>query len=137
MDGAIPMADALDIYMADAHGRPYVRARHDCITFAVDWAARVKGVDYMADCRGAYFDDEGAAALITSMGGVDAVFSSKFGPPRTDSATRGDIGFLEFRGNAHFAICCDGKLWAMLTPDLGICRAHLKGLTVWAIGFAP
>lgn len=131
------MADALDTYMAEAHRRSYVRARHDCISFVLDWAAVVKGIDYFSACRDGYVDDVGAAKLIASMGGVDAVFSDKFGRPKTEPATRGDIGFLEFRGSAHFAICCGGRLWALLTPDLGVCRAHLKGLTVWTMGYAP
>jgi len=89
----------LNEFVVAATKREFRWAEHDCCTFAADAVLAITGVDYMADFRGRYHDEESAEALITAECRGGSLFKhlyKLFGRPVHGAmAQRGDIAWYE------------------------------------------
>lgn len=93
-----------------AHTR-FEYGAHDCCMWACDVVQAVTGLDPVADLRGTYSDESGAAQVMEAGGGLEAMAAARFGveiPPL--AAAAGDVGLIEV-DNMPALVACVGGAW--------------------------
>ncbi|WFU88994.1 hypothetical protein QA644_08115 [Rhizobium sp. CC1099] len=114
------------------------RAGEDCIMFCASWVAEQTGTDPASEVRGTYRDEPGALQVLSSAGGIKALFASGLEPlgyERTRKPVSGDVGIvlapsgidgkIKEIGAIRF-----GPLWALLAPD-GVRAKPLQFVAAW------
>ncbi len=82
----------LDAYIAECGKKTFTWGEWDCCMFAADVVREMTGVDYAGVLRGAYTDREGANAVVSDHGSLQAFITSLLGEPVHPSvALRGDV----------------------------------------------
>lgn len=107
---------------------------HDCATVPADWAMLQGFSDPIEKWRGYNTEDE-AKFIITSCGGLDAVFDDGGLPRRDGDAMEGDIGVIRIAGEDAGSIYT-GKRWVFV-GNRGIGFATISSehiVAVWATG---
>lgn len=118
----------LDAYVRSARHREYKIGEFDCCIACADVVQAVTGKDPMSDLRGSYNTEIGAYRLISRLGGMEAILSSRLGPSiPVLSACAGDIGIGGDDGRS--AVFCIGPGWATVT-DSGF-TAVLPPVMAW------
>lgn len=109
--------EALDAYVAARADVPFAWGSNDCCTFAADWVLLVRGVDPMADLRGAYKaltpnagHQGGAIAAgraLQAAGGLLAAVTQRMGAPIGGRfAQVGDVAFVTHpSGRVAVGVC--------------------------------
>lgn len=94
-----------------AHMRtPYAWGRHDCALFAAGAVEAMTGVDFAADYRGKYDDEDGARRVLTTIGCEDVGdLASRYLPEIMPAeARRGDVVMIEGQRGPFLAVV-DGR----------------------------
>jgi hypothetical protein len=75
----------------------YAWGHHDCALFAAGAVQAMTGIDFAAEFRGKYEDEDGARRLLTSLGCGDVGdLASRYLPEITPAeARRGDVVMIE------------------------------------------
>ena len=98
----------LDAFVRTVWDAPFEWGQNDCCTVAAGVVQACTGVDAMADLRGSYEGELGAARPIKRLGGLDHALTTRLGPVvPVAMAQAGDIGLgddgrLVFCGGAHW-----------------------------------
>lgn len=96
---------------------------HDCCLWAADCTLALTGIDFAAEWRGLYSDEQGAYALISQGGSLTKMVSNVLGlePINPNYANVGDV-CLVFTGGKEALGICNGA--SVLIPSR-TCMAHL------------
>lgn len=123
--------ERLAAFLDERATAPFVWGRNDCVTFAADWILDATGVDVIADIRGKWRSESGAARTIRKLGGLAAATSLRLAPVGLGLAHRGDVGLIDLGLPALVII--DGDLVA--GPGVaGIVRARRENLiAAWEV----
>jgi hypothetical protein len=89
---------------------PFAWGAHDCCMWAADAVLAKTGRDPAAQFRGAYSDAMGAARLIESLGGIEAIGAMAGHEIAPLMATWGDIGLVILEDRELLSVC-DGRHW--------------------------
>ncbi|MBI1179097.1 MAG: hypothetical protein GC201_00965 [Alphaproteobacteria bacterium] len=119
-------------YLKDATGKSWGWGVWDCCTFAANWVLIRTGVDPMADWRGAYRDEDGAAEIINAAGGLAPLWGEGLARvPWTlvQRPAQGDVGVIRvvlqgaggIAGEGEAGGIYTGKRWAFLAPRGLVC----------------
>lgn len=112
-----------DALVKGRHRSAYRWGEHDCCMWAADCVEAVTGHDPASAFRGAYTDEDGAAAVLAAHGGIAGLASRLLGPsvdPRF--ACTGDVGLMVPLDGGGSALCvCAGEHWL---------AAGVRGLSV-------
>lgn len=106
--------------MQAAASTPFAWGSHDCVSFAASIVAVVTGSDPMADWRGHYKTEIGAARVIrraTGGAGLIAALDQRF--ERLDTpklAQRGDLGVKDTPKGPALGVC-GGRSWGFVSKD--------------------
>lgn len=95
--------DKLHLFVEEKRGQPFAWGSNDCCVFAADWCAMALGIDPAEKFRGGYDTALGAARILDTVGGVEALATGALGvaPDEARFAGRGDIvSFTDERGTA-------------------------------------
>lgn len=122
-------------YLTAAARHRWQTGRHDCTTFAADWACTWGHGDPMAAWRGLYATDEEARCLIRRAGGLLALYGEGMGGIGATEITdprEGDIGVILAVNLDHEAeeigAIWTGRRWAFRTHGgLGFSSALCYG----------
>ena len=89
---------------------PYAWGQHDCALFAAGAVEAMTGIDFAAEFRGKYEDEDGARRLLTSLGCGDVGdLASRYLPEITPAeARRGDVVMIEGQLGPFLAVV-DGR----------------------------
>jgi hypothetical protein len=89
---------------------PYAWGQHDCALFAAGAVEAMTGIDFAAEFRGKYEDEDGARRLLTSLGCEDVGdLASRYLPEITPAeARRGDVVMIEGQLGPFLAVV-DGR----------------------------
>lgn len=119
----------LDAFVQSVWTKPFEWGQNDCCTVAAGVVLACTGVDAMADLKGQYDTELGAARLLKRLGGLDKALSERIGPcVPVAMAQAGDIGLcddgrLVFCGGAHWKGPGDHGL-VTTTEPVKVWRCH-------------
>jgi hypothetical protein len=111
---------------------PFAWGTHDCCLFAADAVLAQTGVDPAAEFRGMYVDARGAVALLTDLGGLQAVAARAGESIPALCAQVGDIGLVEHEGRELLAVCA-GPVW-LVPAEQGLTALPIDSATsAWRV----
>lgn len=95
----------------DARARPFAWGAHDCVTFAADAVAALRGTDPLGNLRGAWCDARGAARLLGEQGPtIEEAVARTLGPAIAPArARRGDIVTIVAGRRSALGVCLGGR----------------------------
>jgi hypothetical protein len=123
-------------YLTAAVRKHWEPGRHDCCTFAADWALSWGCGDPMAEWRGRYRSDAGASRFVRQAGGLLELWQrglASIGIEGVNDAIAGDVGVvraLTAGGAEPVGAICLGRKWAFLAHD-GVIFAPAVPLRAW------
>ncbi len=123
----------LQACLAERRALAFEWGQQDCVLFAADCAGACTGVDPAAAYRGTYSDAVGAARLVQSLGGMQAIGDAHLGARVSPRLARvGDIGLVLNDGRECFAVCI-GAMW-QAPAELGLCALPADQVTcAWRV----
>lgn len=124
--------DLLDTYLDQERGKPFCwgQGNGDCLLFIAGWGIVLNGIDFAADLRGTYHDEDGAKAAIARKGGAVSFFDQVAGS-RKSMGERGDIGLAAFNG-WHLGMICTGSMWVLRAGHQGLRFVRRPPDIIWA-----
>lgn len=129
------MADPrLTAFLAGEVSRPFVRGRHDCLTWLGDWVAIVRGADPAAVWRGTYTGWFGAARIIHGAGSMAALIDRAVAPlgiERTATPKPGDIAVVQTPDGELGAIRVAAGFAMLATGGLVVARVPM--IAAWSV----
>lgn len=121
---------------------------HDCTTFCAAWVFETTGKSPAKGLRGTYDTPEGANAIVSAVGGIEALVGGRLEPlgfKRVQHPQQGDIGIVQcltgftYEGASVkqvpaicFGPCTGGYLWGVMSAR-GPQVKHLDHSIVWRI----
>jgi hypothetical protein len=131
-----PWSVRLDALIAARMAAPFAWGTHDCCLFAADAVLAQTGVDPAAEFRGMYVDARGAVALLTDLGGLQAVAARAGESIPALCAQVGDIGLVEHEGRELLAVCA-GPVW-LVPAEQGLTALPIDSATsAWRVAKCP
>ena len=127
-----PWSLRLDALIAARMAAPFAWGTHDCCLFAADAVVAQTSEDPAAEFRGMYVDARGAVALLTDLGGLQAVAAraGEFIPALC--AQVGDIGLVEHEGRELLAVCA-GPVW-LVPAEQGLAALPIdSAISAWRV----
>lgn len=102
----------LAAFVESRRAAPFSWGGNDCGAFAADAVAALTGSDPLAALRGAWADEEGAAAVIAKHGGLHRVAARCLGKPlrHKGMARRGAVVLASMQGVATLGVLL-GSHW--------------------------
>ena len=105
----------LDELVRNLSCRQYEWGAFDCCTLVGDVVLAITGVDPIADVRGKYSTEQGAYRILARLGGMEAAWAARLGPPiALGFAQAGDVGIT---GDA--VVFYGGSCW-LGASDMGL-----------------
>lgn len=112
---------ALGAFFESRRAMPFAWGANDCCLFACDGITVITGIDPAQDLRGTYSDALGAARVIQSLGGIEAIAATRCAEhgfaelPSVKLAQRGDVLLHTHAESERYTLAlCDGR--NALTP---------------------
>jgi len=94
--------ERLAAHLAEGSKKLSVWGENDCAMDAANWVLRCLGVDFAAEYRGTYGDEEGAARRLSEVDGGSLMSAARraLGRPRRSvfEAGRGDLALVDIGG---------------------------------------
>lgn len=105
--------ELLATFVARRSNTPFEWGRSDCCLFVADAVEAMTGSDPVAQWRGFYSSERGAARLMRNNGGVEGFATRILGAPVSPlMAQRGDVVLIDTPTGVGLAICLGNTLAA-------------------------
>ena len=123
----------LQACVAERWRTPFEWGQFDCVLLAADAVLACTGEDLAAEYRGTYSDAAGAARLIETHGGLEAIAAARLGAEiRPVLAQPGDIGLLSNEGRPCLSVCT-GAGWAAPCADGILIFRNDQAMKAWRL----
>ena len=115
-------------YIARSRATPFEWGCCDCCTWPADYVLERRGVDPMADLRGAYATAFGARRFKIEGGGIAHMWRCRL----SFLAEGRDVALAEWRGQIVGGLMLDGLLVLKTAKDIMVTRKYVL-LQGWAV----
>lgn len=86
--------DRFEAFLEARRFTPFAWGSNDCATFAADWVREATDADPIAELRGKWKTEAGAARTIARLGGLREAVSARLAEIPPAQAQRGDVGLV-------------------------------------------
>lgn len=119
---------ALNRYIDECRGKPFVWGKHDCSLFVANGLKIITGQDYADLFRGLYTNRDEALQLLEPFGGLLGFLETKFLKINKNMAQRGDIVMVD----DYTCGLCLGSCGFFVTEEKGLITVPRR---LWATAF--